>query len=220
MIKPKDGEDRKKTYKAKKLRAELQNQKAEIFFTFYYKLGLERSLEKLQSDLAKIGLRRSLNTFKSYSVKYHWQARVIELDTKLRAERESKTIYQVEEMNKDQAEFGRHLRILASAGLDKIAEVVKLTGSVNLSPAEICRMGEVGIKAERLGMGEATDRMEVYHLVWNELALDIITIFNEVVVAIRNAELQKDIRRRFAVRVDSIRETKFLQIEASKRNNT
>src|SRR3990172_6981117 len=138
-------------------RLEARRQRAETYFWIYYNMP-DRSLEKLQEFCASIGLKRHINTFKGYSVAFNWQAKLTEMDAKLKETREQKQIARIEEMNERQAQDFRNAQALARAGMSLVAKGFKESGKLDLSPQDIMTWLEKGAKGERLAMGEATER--------------------------------------------------------------
>lgn len=199
----------KKTKTEKKLRQEINRQRADAFFGIYYEMGPERSLEKLCQFCAKIGLKRALNTFKRWSALYDWQNRILELDTKLQEEREMSHLENVEAMNKSQAQDARNMRALARGGMSAMANILRATGTIDLSPQDIATLMREGTKIERLAMGEATSRVEAIIYVYNVLLMAIARIFNEINI------IRDPIQRRnaFANKLDELRENQIIELE-------
>jgi len=189
-------------------RKELTKSRAEAFFIEYYEMGPERSLEKLHDKMARMGLRKSLNTIKRYSVDYDWQKRIGLLDTKFQAERELKARAKIDDMNDSQALDGRNMRAIGRAAMVGLTNIIREKGALNLPAQDIVRFMAEGTKIERLAMGEVTDRTEAHDFAYNVMLLGIVEIFNEI------NELPSKLQRReiFALKVDQLRDQKMLEI--------
>ena len=203
MAKKKKESDR---FESQQRHQELTRQRAETFFWIYYHIGPDRSLEKLHEICAKVGLKRALSTFKDYSAKFDWQNKLIEIDTKLKEERELSHIGQVQDMNESQAKDARNMRAIARAGMSAYAKMIQTVGSIDLSPQDIATLMREGTKIERLAMGEATDRLESMLFVYNVMIYAIGDIFKEI-----NSIKNQDERARiYGQKVDELRYTKLI----------
>jgi hypothetical protein len=169
-------------------------------------MGPERSLEKLRDFCTEIGLVRALNTFKRWSVLYDWQNKILELDAKYKEERDRQRIVKVEDMNERQAQHFRNAQALAGAGMSAMAQELKRTGRLDLSPQDIMTLLYKGAQGERLAMGEATDRFEGMLYVYQVMLLAIMGIF-KVINPLRD-ELERF--RAFTTQVDELKHTKLI----------
>jgi head-tail adaptor len=153
-------------------------QRNDALFYVYYQLGPDRSLEKLRDQLTVLGLRRSLNTLKNYSSRFHWQSRVLELDARLRSEREQKALEQRDEQDERQARLGRNMQVLASAGMVSMKKL--MDSGAPMAPADISSLAKTGVQIERLATGKETDRVRIIREVNNAWTLQVGAIFLSV----------------------------------------
>lgn len=196
----------------KQLFKERRRQRADTFFAVYYEMGPERSLEKLQELCAKIGLKRALSTFKLYSVEFGWQNRILEVDAKLKDEREKAKFAKIEAMNDRQAQDARNLQAIARAGMTGLVQQMRETGQLEMQPQDIATLLEKGARLERLALGEATDRLEAISVTYNIMLLGFVELFKEVNL-IKDAEQRM---RTFALRIDDYRNRKFKELGMAK----
>lgn len=115
-------------------------------FSFYVSLGPRRSYDAVA---AKYGASR--RGVADHAKREHWQERVAKLETRARADAETKAAESLEAMNQ------RHLqeaRFLQSRGLEGLK-----SGRLELYAAN-GRLVELGVKLERLVRGQATERTE------------------------------------------------------------
>ena len=187
-------------------RAQTTRERADAFFGIYYQIGPDRSLESLQEFATRIGHRRAMSTFKRWSVDFGWQNKVLELDSQAKEEREGKRLAKITEMNERQAQDFRNAQTLARAGMSSMANELRRTGTLNLSPLEIIALLEKGAKGERLAMGEATERFEAMIYVYNVMVLAVLAVFKEV------NPLKDELQRfhAFTTKVDELRHTKLI----------
>jgi len=201
----KDAKTLKKEKKAR-VRAVRQKARADAFFIIYYDFGPERSLEKLQGHLTELGLRRSLNTLKNYSVKYDWQERLIEEDTKQR-ERDLNDENKVRsQMVERHSKIGKTLQTLAMTGILPFQEAIAAGKKLKFSPAEIVTLAKAGTDLELRAAGEPTLKVEITTVLYNVLIARIAHIFKECNV-LATAEARES---QFAIRVDQA-QTKALE---------
>lgn len=115
-------------------------------FERYFRMGDERSIEKLQAALAADGDAPSLRTLYQWSSKFDWQARVDEIE---RAATDSNTEVlkqQVRDLNRYQAEIGR---ILQNRGVLMFTAF----GQEDLTAAAALRAIDLGARLERQALG-------------------------------------------------------------------
>jgi len=193
----KDAKTRAKDKKAK-ARAAMQKARADAFFIIYYDFGPERSLEKLYQHLAELGLRRALNTLKNYSVKYDWQQRLIEEDTR-RQERDAADTEKVRAQMIDRhSKLGRTLQSLSLAGMFTFQEAIKAGGKLTFSASEIVSLARAGADLELRAAGEPTLRVEITMVLYNVLIARIAHIFKEC----NKLPTEEARESQFAIRVD------------------
>jgi hypothetical protein len=124
-------------------------------FDVYWGLGNERSIERLKSELdAKWAKQPGLRTLYEWSRRYHWQARIAELEREARRAADEQRIAALREMYERQAKEGL---LLQQVGAEWLAG---LPGEQASADAAIRAIVE-GAKLERLARGEPSERDEV-----------------------------------------------------------
>jgi hypothetical protein len=169
--------------------------RAAAAFALYYQMGAMRSLDALYATLSRLGLRIARNTLDRYSVDYHWQARIKQLDAEDANDAEMAACT-VREMNRRQATLGRMAQDIAATAFGAMSDL----DSRSVAPDVAIRLAERGQHIERLAMGEVTHRSEVEIRVYSELVVQIESLFVEVNKLTNAAERD----RRFRVGVDSL----------------
>ena len=175
----KDPKTRLKEKKAR-LRAERQKARADAYFIVYYDLGPERSLERLCGHVAELGLRKALNTLKRYSVKYDWQQRLVEEDTRCKEREEADSEKVRIQMLDRHTRIGKTLQSLSLAGMFTFQEAMKVNGKLTFTAAEIVAMAKAGTDLELRAAGEPTLKIEITTVLYNVLIARIAHIFKEV----------------------------------------
>ena len=169
--------------------------RADAWVLLYHALGADRSLLKLRRHLADIGLAINLNTLKMYSAKYGWQDRMRELDARQADARQLTHDSTVARMNERQANMGEAMQHVAGRGLAMIAD-----NAGAMTPGDVARLADIGVKLERLALGEATTRSEIEVTVYNTIIQQIAALFINVNVM----DSPDDRTRTFADGVDGI----------------
>jgi len=186
----------------------LRQQRNDALFMVYYALGPDRSLERLHDELARMGLGRSLNTVKRYSAQFGWQARVLDMDAKLRAEREQKALAERDEQDERQARLGRNMQVLASAGIKTMHDFMQ-QGGAPMQATDVAALAKAGVQIERLATGKETDRVRIIRERDNAWTLQISAIFLSV-----NDLPDPDARKaEFASRFDAFVATQVQQLK-------
>lgn len=179
-------------------RAEVARQRADLVFPIYLQMGLERSLPRLAEQLKDIGAEIAVGTLKRYSGDYGWQRRLAEIDAET-ARRQTET-----GIGERLAMLDRHAQIaraLLGAGGSALQSLLNdSTRLSEITPAEIARLVDLGLKAELRAAGGATDRRDMAVEIWNDVTAEMVRIFREI-----NAEADAEARARlFVDRVDSL----------------
>lgn len=125
-------------------------------FELYWRLGAERSIERLHA--AWSGRTRkappSLRTLYEWSSRCQWQSRIAKLERDARVAGDEARIAEIKEMQERQAKAGLFLQQKGMAWL-------VATGDEMASPEAAVRAIVEGAKLERLARGEVTERQEV-----------------------------------------------------------
>ena len=166
-------------------RQQRQQEKADYLFLIYRFLGPERSLLKLYELCSTVGLRIAEKTIRSYSAKFDWQRRLLELNAQEIQDREKSLATQVEQMNQKHADFAQALLNLAAHGirfLQKGAKDSDIGKTLPLSISEIVSLYRASQTGERLARGLATSRIEI----WIELATTVVKEFALIFLAVND----------------------------------
>jgi hypothetical protein len=140
-----------------------------------------------------------VNTVSEYAVRFRWTERVAELDRQAEAASSDGVLGSVLEANARHVSLARALQGVALTGIRNVtANDPRLEDE---SIASLSRTADIGIKAERLALGQATDRREVAVTVINEITVAIVALF----VAIEDYE-PAERRRRFVEGMDVIQD--------------
>ncbi len=129
-----------------------------LAFDLYVRMGAGRSLEALheavQDDPSLIGLKRApgLSTLETWSSAFHWQDRLLDLENQATEQDRAQQLEVLREMNERHAREGLALQ---QKGIERLHTL----RSDELSPAEAVQAVKEGIRMERLGRGEPTDRV-------------------------------------------------------------
>ncbi len=140
-----------------------------LAFDAYVDQGAQRSLEALQrliaADPAAFGFKRapSQRTVHRWSTALHWQDRLADLEREARQRDAEAQLQGLMEMNRRHAQEGMALQQKGIARLQAVAED-------DLTPGEAIRAVTEGVRLERLGRGEVTDRSEIQERADHDLA--------------------------------------------------
>ena len=125
-------------------------------FERYWRLGPERSIERLHAAMQADGKAPSLRTLYEWSRKYHWQDRIADLERQARIAEDEARIAAIREMQERQAKEGL---LLQQRGTQWLAQI----SDEKATPEAAIRAVVEGAKLERLARGEATERTEIHH---------------------------------------------------------
>ena len=179
-------------------RQEATRERADIAFALYHQIGPERSLERLHEQLGALGVHISLVTLKRYSVRFGWRERVAQLEAEDVQRQRERGVEHVLAMYDRHAQLARTIQGAGGSALKKLMNSETRLGEMRA--AEIARLLDLGLKAERHAFGESSDRREMALATWNAVTSEMVKLFNEV-----NAEPDPGARARlFAHGVDRI----------------
>ena len=209
-----------------------QPTRAERAFTYelaYRALGKDRSVQKVWEIARAAGDTVALKTLHLYSADFGWVENARKYDEERRAVVAQTQLSDAIADNVRHASFGRAFQELALLGIaaKRTDEEGRPRTRVELSGSEIARLGEVGIKIERLASGMATDRMEIMsgamRVIVEEIGPAVMAMLDalsarldsvtpemsaaEVVLLMRSA--MEGERSTFAIRADNIIEAEF-----------
>ncbi len=187
--------------------------RADIAFALYVQMEDQRSLRHLHAQLRGLGVRIGLATLKRYSTKYNWRSRIADLEAEAVERQRERTIGDLLAMRDRHAQLGRALQGAGGSALRNLmASEPRLA---KMKAADIARLVEAGLKAERSAVGEATDRREIALATWNAVTTEMVALFSEV-----NGEPDAEARARlFAKGVDRVVD-RYLAEVSSDRGST
>lgn len=203
--------------------------RAQMYELVYLSMGDRRSVHAVWVAARNAGVSISEKTLERYAADFGWRESARAYDESLRSARIDTHIRDAIADNVRHASFGRAFQELALLGISakRTNEDGSTRARVELSGSEIARLGEVGIKIERLASGMATDRMEIMsgamRVIVEELGPAVIQLLDaldarlasvtpemsaeEVVLLLRSAMEAE--RMTFAIRADNIIEAEF-----------
>ncbi|MGD0205130.1 MAG: hypothetical protein ABSB57_01615 [Dehalococcoidia bacterium] len=179
-------------------REEAARGRADVAFALYHQMGPERSLKGLHEQLRALGVQISLVTLKRYSKRFRWRERVAELDAEAVQRQRERGLEHILTMYGRHAQLARAMQGAGGSALKKLMNSETRLGEMRA--AEIARLLELGLKAERHALGESADRREMALSTWNAVTTEMVKLFSQV-----NVESDPEARGRlFAHGVDRI----------------
>ncbi len=187
-------------------RGDQARERAELLFFVYHQRGSDRSMTRLHADLQTMGVRVSVATLKRYSARYGWQERIAALDAEAAQQHTQRSVEDLLAMNERHAQLGRAMQGAGGSALQRLlANDSRLAG---LKPADIVRLVDLGLKAERRAVGASSDRREIATETWNDVLFSVAPLFTEI-----NQQPDAGIRARlFARRLDRLVEVRLAQV--------
>ncbi len=174
-------------------REDRTRQRADIAFALYVQTEDRRSLRHLHSQLQALGVGIGLATLKRYSTKYNWRSRIADLEATAVQRQREHLIGDLLAMRDRHAQLGRALQGAGGSALRNLmASEPRLA---KMKAADIARLVEAGLKAERSAVGDATDRREIALATWNAVTTEMVAMFNEI-----NGEPDPEARARQSAR--------------------
>jgi hypothetical protein len=153
-------------------------ERAELLFFVYTELGGDRSLSQLHDRLRTVGVSVSLSTLKRYSSSQGWPERIAALDEQAARRREGGHLKQALSLFDRQAQIARALQ---GAGGSALQQLIADNGRLrDLKPAEIARLLELGMHAEREASGGASDRRRLALSMANLVTQEVVALFERV----------------------------------------
>ena len=130
-------------------------------FDAYWRLGAERSIERLHAALTAAGKAPTLRTLYEWSRRFRWQYRIADFERKARRAEDEARVQALGDMYERQAREGL---LLQQRGTEWLAA---MEGEDATADTAIRAITE-GARLERIARGEPTDRQEVQHAEGNE----------------------------------------------------
>ena len=149
----------------------------------------------------------SLATIKRYSVQFNWRQRLAELDGEARKRQREQDVAETMAMHDRHAQLGRAMQGAAGSALQRLlANGARLSG---LKAAEIARLIDLGLRAERSAVGVSSDRREIATEIWNDVVTTAVRLFLDI-----NDEPDPHTRARLVLRrLDRIIDQRLAQYE-------
>lgn len=172
--------------------------RADLAFDIYSRQTPRRSLNRLADQLRQLGAPIALATLKRYSSKHHWQDRLGELDAEAAKRRAEDTVEERIAMHERHAQLARALQSAGGTALQSLlGDATRIT---EMSPGEIVRLLEAGLKADTRATGASGDRRDIAIDVWNDVVVRVVQIFTDI-----NEEPEPEARARlFARGIDAL----------------
>ena len=181
--------------------------RADLSFDLYSRQAPKRSLRRLSEQLEQLGIPISLASLKRYSSRYGWQQRLAELDAEAADRRAERGIEERLAMDERHAQLARALQSAGGSALQSL--LADPTRIAEVSPGEIVRLLEAGLKADARATGASTDRRDIAIEVWNDVVVRVVAIFVEV-----NTEPDAEARARlFARSIDELVSDRLSQVQ-------
>ena len=153
-----------------------ESSKAYFHFCLYRDMGVARSLRQMAHVPGCTSQRRQCNR---WSTRWRWVERCgqyddyLERQARLQQERERRA------MHKRHAKMGMLAQTFAVRKLEKMASRIE-QDEERVSPGEVARILEIGVKVERLARGEPTDSHEVSGPSGGPLKLDLVETLKRI----------------------------------------
>jgi len=146
-----------------------ESSKAYAHFCLYRDMGVSRSLRTLEEvDGCTSGYRQ----LGRWSSRWRWVERCEAYDDYLEYQRRLQQEEERREMTKRHAKMGMLAQSFAVRKLEKMANRIE-QDEEHVSPADVARILDIGVKVERLARGEPTDSHEVMGPGGGPLKLDL-----------------------------------------------
>ena len=152
--------------------------RADLLFALYVELGGERSLALLRDRLYALGVGTSLSTLKRYSSSFDWPRRVAEIEERAARRREGGHVKVALGLHERQAQIARALQGAGGAALQQlISDQARIR---DLKPADIARLLELGMRAEREAAIGSTDRRRLAVAMANLVTEEVVALFERI----------------------------------------
>lgn len=123
-------------------------------FDLYWRLGTDRSIERLRAELQVRGRAPTVRTLYAWSSQYHWQDRIVRLEQEAKRADDEARVQTLRDMFERHAKEGLLLQQKGAAWL------APMSADDATADAAIRAVVE-GSRMERLARGEPTERQEV-----------------------------------------------------------
>jgi hypothetical protein len=137
-----------------------ESSRAYRFFSEYRSMGPDRSLVKLRERAKAGGRSVSVRLLERWSAKMRWVMRSQRYDDYLEYQDRMQQEKERREMHKRHAKMGMLAQSFAVRKLEKLSNRIE-QDEEHVSPGEVARILDVGVKVERLARGESTESHEL-----------------------------------------------------------
>jgi len=173
------------------LRESRERERSDGLFLVYWQMGPSRSLVRLQELCASVGLKRSLNTFKNWSVKYEWQRRILEKNAEDKTRRERDFTQAIDTMNDRDAAMAQGMKALIVGAINRYrrqmvedqqkrqkgaAQGISVTPELDMDFRDMAVLSRTAVNIERMARGQVINRTEVWVDIATEFAMIFMTI--------------------------------------------
>lgn len=137
-----------------------EGSKAWQAFVCYRDLGPDRSHVKVKASLGK----RNLYMIQRWSMLWSWRLRLAEWDREIDRRKTKTDFLEIEKMRRRHIQLATTLQGLGAVELNKLLAAAQAASSSSVTPADLLKILETGVKMERAGRGdleEATNKVTV-----------------------------------------------------------
>lgn len=168
----------------------------------YLAQGPGRSLTRLHAELIAEGHSVHVKTVQRWSHRHDWQTHAKAHDARQRESQDVSVVSRAIAMEGRHVELGRELQRMALVWAQKLQEE-----GHPLTPTEVARWAEAGVRIERLAVGAATSRTEVNVQVWSQLLVQVGALFEQVIMPVLPQGQRDVVARQLANGLNEFRDT-------------
>lgn len=180
----------------------------EVALVIYLGMGSERTAKAVYEMGVSMGARRPLKTIERWRTEDGWVEKARAYD-----ERQTSTTLPAVAAaaalasRERQANLGRAMQSVAAR---ELAELKGLSGS------EVARLGDIGVKVERLAEGEVTERREIAIRTYERVMMPVLVLIRKTVdVVVSDPEERQRLVNLLAPGIDAIRDEHLADVGTS-----
>ncbi|MCC6236417.1 MAG: hypothetical protein IT299_02445 [Dehalococcoidia bacterium] len=162
----------------------------------YLAMGSQRSLDRLASVLRTEGISVHPMTLRRWSSHRGWVAHAADYDSRIRESRESSAVSRAAIIDGDHATLGRELQRLALQWAEKLA-----LEEAPMTPMEVARWAEAGVRIERLAFAASMGRKETLATAF---VMPVLRLYRDVVQPALRDDVREEVDRAFADGINAI----------------
>lgn len=163
-------------------RANTAEAASRFFLALYLGLGTDRSIRSVYDYVRAAGVDVSLKTLERYSREYGWVEAAREHDQKRGDAAQEFTVDQLFSNDARQAQLGRLFQQIAIQEIE-LRVAAPATERRRSSLGDIARIGDVGVRIERLAAGQATEIRQVLVSVYNIFTVEVSNLWKDAAEA-------------------------------------